>query len=206
MAKRRRWFRLWAEDWQGGRLRTELLEVQGAYIALLTATWTRGGQINLEQAMRLAGTTSEEVAILRALDEYFYEVDGIYRNEKLDKELVAGGGNPPPRRTYPKHVVMFVKRWPKSAPRVSSPFEVEQAWPVGVAHDDVFQGLELWKLCYAWRKDDGAYIETPVAWLRCRRWEAVPPDSDEQMAKRRMKWTCGDDGFPVLKAERRRPI
>lgn len=46
----------------------------------------------------------------------------------------------------------------------------------------IMSGLEAWKKCSTWNKDDGAFIRAPIVWLNNENWKDVPDGCQEASA------------------------
>ena len=72
---------------------------------------------------------------------------------------------------------MFAQFW-ASYPRKVGKSEARKAWSKLKVTSETFEqiksGLEAWKLCSQWAKDNGDFIPYPATWLNGHRWEDAP--------------------------------
>lgn len=76
------------------------------------------------------------------------------------------------------------KQYPRAAGIESSALEAIPYWdalhPDAAVQAAMQTGLDAWKACKLWRKDDGAFVMAFWKWLKFRRWESPPTAADER--------------------------
>lgn len=84
----------------------------------------------------------------------------------------------------PEGLRRLCAQYPRADGIEASPFDAIPVWdalqPDAALQTAMLQGLEAWKACKRWRKDNGAYVMSLERWLSTRCWERPPSPTDDR--------------------------